>query len=61
MALRGLPGHIDAAGAISQIIFTNMPLSTNPAFSTANMKLNRRLVGRHFLGAAESDEGRGLG
>lgn len=56
MALRGLPGHIDAAGAISQIIFTNMPLSTNPAFSTANMKLNQQLVGRHFLGAAGDGE-----
>jgi long-subunit acyl-CoA synthetase (AMP-forming) len=50
-ALRAIPSHLDAAGAVSQIIFTDIPLRANPIFSTANMKLNRRLVGRHFLGA----------
>jgi long-subunit acyl-CoA synthetase (AMP-forming) len=49
-ALRNMGGAIDAAGALSQIIFTDLVLNSNPIFSTANMKLNRRLVGRHFLG-----------
>jgi long-subunit acyl-CoA synthetase (AMP-forming) len=49
--LRRMDGPIDAAGAVSQIIFSDVPLNANPAFSTANMKLNRRLVARHFLGA----------
>lgn len=41
---------IDVAGAVSRMIFTDLPLSTNPIFNTANMKLNRALVRRHFLG-----------
>jgi long-subunit acyl-CoA synthetase (AMP-forming) len=48
--LRSVGGSIDAAGAINQIIFADMPLTQNPEFQTANMKLNRRLVGRRFLG-----------
>jgi long-chain acyl-CoA synthetase len=48
--LRMIDGPIDAAGAISQIIFADVPLTRNPAFTTANMKLNRRLVGQRFLG-----------
>jgi len=51
-ALRGVAGGgLDAAGAVNQIIFTDIPLSANPLFSTANMKLNRALVSRHFLGS----------
>ena len=49
--LRKAGGSIDAAGAINQIIFADMPLTRNPEFQTANMKLNRRLVGQRFLGA----------
>jgi long-chain acyl-CoA synthetase len=49
-ALRAMPASLDAAGAVTDIIFTDIPLTANPLFSTANMKLNRRLVGRHFLG-----------
>lgn len=49
--LRRMDSAIDAAGAVSQIIFSDVVLNTNPAFSTANMKLNRRLVARHFLGS----------
>ena len=49
--LRQAGGAIDAAGAINQIIFADMPLTRNPEFQTANMKLNRRLVGQRFLGA----------
>jgi long-subunit acyl-CoA synthetase (AMP-forming) len=48
--LRQAGGTIDAAGAINQIIFADMPLTQNPEFQTANMKLNRRLVGARFLG-----------
>ncbi|HTI66911.1 MAG TPA: AMP-binding protein [Caulobacteraceae bacterium] len=48
--LRRMDSPIDAAGAVSQIIFSDIALNANPEFSTANMKLNRRLVARHFLG-----------
>jgi len=48
--LRMVGGPIDAAGAINQIVFADVPLTRNPAFTTANMKLNRRLVGQRFLG-----------
>lgn len=48
--LRKIGGPTDAAGAINQIIFADMPLTRNPEFTTANLKLNRRLVGQHFLG-----------
>jgi len=50
--LRGLGGSIDAAGAVNQVIFADIPLTRNPIFSTANLKLNRHLVGRHFVGEA---------
>jgi hypothetical protein len=49
--LRHMGGDVDAAGAVSQIIFSDIPLTTNPLFNTANMKLSRRLVSRHFLGS----------
>lgn len=49
-ALRRMDSAIDAAGAVSQIIFSELALNGNPMFSTANMKLNRRLVAKHFLG-----------
>jgi long-subunit acyl-CoA synthetase (AMP-forming) len=49
-ALRRMDSPIDAAGAVSQIIFSELALNGNPMFSTANMKLNRRLVAKHFLG-----------
>lgn len=48
--LRSIGGPTDAAGAINQIIFADMPLTRNPEFTTANLKLSRRLVGQHFLG-----------
>lgn len=48
--LRLQEGAIDASGAINRMVFTDLPLSTNPIFNTANMKLNRALVRRHFLG-----------
>lgn len=50
--LRRLDAPVDAAGAISQIVFSDVALNANPAFSTANMKLSRALVARHFLGEA---------
>jgi long-subunit acyl-CoA synthetase (AMP-forming) len=49
-ALRRMDSPIDAAGAVSQIIFSDLALNGNPMFSTANMKLNRRKVAEHFLG-----------
>ena len=52
--LRGAGGSIDAAGAVNQVILADIPLSRNPIFTTANLKLNRGLVGRHFLGGDKS-------
>jgi long-chain acyl-CoA synthetase len=52
--LRGAGGSIDAASAVTQVIFADIPLSRNPIFATANLKLNRRLVGSHFLGGDKS-------